>query len=125
MVQTLKQGDIVLVPFPFSDQTGQKVRPALIISNDTFNQTNDDVLLCAITTMIKPSKYSIIIDNSNLDDGMLYETSAIKVENVFKIQKSLIIKPIAAVNKAIVAQVMKIVIELITTTRNEKKKRDE
>jgi len=34
------QGDIVLLPFPYSDLTGSKQRPALIISNEKFNKTN-------------------------------------------------------------------------------------
>ena len=34
MARLLQHGDVVIVPFPFADLTGQKVRPAVIISAD-------------------------------------------------------------------------------------------
>ncbi|MGN6617936.1 MAG: type II toxin-antitoxin system PemK/MazF family toxin [Ilyomonas sp.] len=44
-----KRGDIVWVKFPFSDASANKLRPALIISNNIVNQTGD-YLLMQITT---------------------------------------------------------------------------
>jgi mRNA-degrading endonuclease toxin of MazEF toxin-antitoxin module len=43
-----KQGDIVLIPVPFTDLSNKKQRPVLIISNDDYNQMTDDVLVVAI-----------------------------------------------------------------------------
>jgi len=43
------KGDVVLVPFPFSDQTTTKKRPAVIISSDTYNDTSQDIVIMAIT----------------------------------------------------------------------------
>ncbi|MDQ6815598.1 MAG: type II toxin-antitoxin system PemK/MazF family toxin [Bacteroidota bacterium] len=42
-----KNGDIVWVKFPFTDASSGKLRPALIISNDTVNRTGD-YLLCRL-----------------------------------------------------------------------------
>ena len=58
-----KRGDIVLVPFPFTDFSTLKQRPALIISSDAFNRSREDVILVALTSQIdsasKGGNYSI------------------------------------------------------------------
>src|SRR5262249_15589307 len=43
-------GDVVLVPFPFTDLSNAKQRPALVVSGDAFNSTREDVLVAAITS---------------------------------------------------------------------------
>lgn len=45
-----KRGDIVLVPFPFTDFSTLKQRPALVISSEVFNRSREDVILVAITS---------------------------------------------------------------------------
>ncbi|MBI3037046.1 type II toxin-antitoxin system PemK/MazF family toxin [Candidatus Woesearchaeota archaeon] len=110
----MKQRSIILVPFPFSDQSGQKVRPALIVSNDRYNSTSDDVIVCAVTTNIKPSKYSVIIDQNSLESGMLSEKSAIKAESLLKIQKSLILKTIATINRQTLTKATDAIKELLS-----------
>ncbi|MBI2141641.1 type II toxin-antitoxin system PemK/MazF family toxin [Candidatus Woesearchaeota archaeon] len=109
----MKQRSIILVPFPFSDQSGQKVRPALIISNDEYNSSSDDVIVCAVTTNIKPSKYSVLIGQNDLESGILYEKSAVKAESLLKIKKSLILKTIATINMQTLSKVTAIVKALL------------
>lgn len=43
------RGDVVLVPFPFSDAATTKKRPAIVLTTDRFNAGNLDVLVCGIT----------------------------------------------------------------------------
>jgi mRNA interferase MazF len=45
-----KFGDVVLVPFPFSDQTTSKKRPAVVISSSTYHHSRPDLILMAITS---------------------------------------------------------------------------
>ena len=52
-----KRGDIVLTPFPFSDLSGQKIRPAVILSK--FNK-GDDVTVVFITSKHKSTKEFVI-----------------------------------------------------------------
>lgn len=43
-------GDVVLVPFPFTDQAGAKKRPAVVVSSDAYNGARPDLVLMAITS---------------------------------------------------------------------------
>jgi len=48
-----KRGDVVLVPFPFSDQTSVKQRPSLVISVDAFQERSPDLLIMAVTSQVR------------------------------------------------------------------------
>lgn len=48
-----KRGDVVLVPFPFSDQTSIKQRPSLVISVDDFQGQSPDLLIMALTSQVR------------------------------------------------------------------------
>ena len=102
------QRDILLVPFPFSDQSGKKVRPVLVLSNNYYNKFGEDIVVCAITSNLKQTKYSIIIDEENLETGKFHEKSLIKVDSLLKINKNLIIKNIRTLNKATFQKVIRI-----------------
>jgi len=52
-----KFGDIVLVPFPFTDQSTSKKRPAVIISSNTYNQKRPDIVIMAVTSQSHGSGY--------------------------------------------------------------------
>jgi mRNA interferase MazF len=45
-----ERGDVVLVPFPFTDQTTIKKRPAVVISSNNYNNTSPDIVIMAITS---------------------------------------------------------------------------
>jgi mRNA interferase MazF len=47
-------GDIVLIPFPFTDQSSTKRRPAVIISSAAYHRSRHDVLVMAITSQRNP-----------------------------------------------------------------------
>ena len=47
-----KRGDVVLVPFPFSDQTMTKRRPAVIVSSNLYNNASSNIVIMAITSQI-------------------------------------------------------------------------
>ena len=46
---TYERGNVILVPFPFSNQTTAKKRPAVIISSNAYNSTSSDIVIMAIT----------------------------------------------------------------------------
>ena len=52
-----KQGEVVLIPFPFTDLSTVKQRPALIVSSNWFNQQRSDSIVMAITSQV-PARIS-------------------------------------------------------------------
>jgi mRNA interferase MazF len=48
-------GDVVLVPFPFTDQTTTKKRPAVVVSSSAYNREHPDIVVMAVTSQIRPS----------------------------------------------------------------------
>jgi len=95
----IEQRDLLLVPFPFSDQSGRKVRPVIVISNNDFNKHSEDIIVIGVTSNILKDKYTIGLTNNNLDEGRLLTNCSIKTENILKIDRDLIIKKIGKINK--------------------------
>lgn len=95
----MKQRDLLIVPFPFSDQSGRKVRPVIIVSNNEFNENSDDVVVAGVTSNISKDEYSLNLTNNDLEEGKLFTPCCIKVENILKIDKELIIKKIGKIKK--------------------------
>ena len=109
----IEQRDLLLVPFPFSDQSGRKVRPVIVISNNEFNSYSDDVIVVGVTSNISKDKYTINLTNNELDEGKLSTTCCIKVENVLKLDKELIIKKIGKINKETLKKIIDKLFEII------------
>jgi len=89
------QKDVVLIPFPYSDLTLSKQRPALIISNEKINKMQDRVC-CLITT--KPHKDDLKITDDCFEQGNLPFKSFIKPHRIFTIEESVIIKKLCKIN---------------------------
>jgi mRNA interferase MazF len=91
--------DIVLAPFPFTDQTSSKKRPAVVVSSATYNQDRPDLIIMAITSQIRPSAMFgevIIID---WRAAGLLKPSAIKPV-LASIEKSMILRKLGRLEEA-------------------------
>lgn len=109
----IEQGDLLLVPFPFSNQSGKKVRPVVVISNNEFNKFSEDVLIVGVTSNISKDKYTVELTNNNLDEGRLFADCCIKVENILKIDRELIIKKIGKINKNTLKDIISKLFEIV------------
>lgn len=94
----VEQREIVLIKFPFSDLSSNKVRPALIVSNNEFNNIGEDLLLIPITSVLKEVKYSIFVSNNNLDSGNLIVDSRLRIDKLTSLDKNMIVKKIGKVS---------------------------
>lgn len=109
----IEQRDLLLVPFPFSDQSGRKVRPVIVISNREFNEHSEDVLVVGVTSNIMKEKYTLSLANNDLEDGKLSTQCCIKVENILRLDKELIIKRIGRIKKEKLDLIRDVVIKII------------
>ena len=50
---SLRFGDVVLVPFPFTDQSGTKKRPAVVVSSTGYNTNRYDIVIMAVTSQVR------------------------------------------------------------------------
>jgi len=83
------QGDIVVVDFPFTDVSQTRKRPALVLSNQTVNQTGD-YLLVMITSQVKHDGLSLPIAPTDHADRPLPLTSFVRVHKIFLLNESLV-----------------------------------
>jgi len=84
-------GDIVLVPFPFTDQSATKKRPAVIISSNAYNSERPDLIIMAVTSQIKPTAIIGEVIVQDWQGAGLLKPSAIKPV-ITTIEKPLVIK---------------------------------
>ena len=94
----IKQKDVVLLPYPFTDLKGKKVRPALIVSNDFVNNKSKDCIMLPLTSVIKDEHYSIVINQDDLNSGQLIKPSRIKIDKIFTVEKRLIVMKIGTLS---------------------------
>lgn len=81
----MKKGDIVLIPFPFTDLSGNKNRPAVILID-----SEDDVTVCFITTQLKwQSEFDIILHPSKMNG--LKIISVLRLNKFATLDKDMII----------------------------------
>lgn len=81
------KGDIVVVPFPFSDLTRSKRRPALIVAE----LEEDDLILCQITSREISDKYTIQIGEEDFESGGLKHKSNVRPNRLFTSDRHIVI----------------------------------
>jgi mRNA interferase MazF len=91
----LKQGSIVVIPFPFTDLSDAKKRPALVIAE----LEGEDVILCQITSSkSRQDKYAVHLNQNDLKEGSLKVDSLIRTNKIFTAAEEIIEYEIAKIN---------------------------
>jgi mRNA interferase MazF len=71
-------GDVVLVPFPFTDQSASKKRPAVVISSTAYHRAGPDLLIMAITSQVRSARAFGELRAKDWQSAGLLKPSAIK-----------------------------------------------
>jgi mRNA interferase MazF len=90
-------GDVVLVPFPFTDQTASKKRPAVVVSSDAYHRARPDVIVMAVTSQVSRSgAVGEIVVEHWVQAGLL-KPSAVKPV-IATIERALVIRTLGALH---------------------------
>lgn len=115
----MKRGDIVLIRFPFSDLSGSKVRPALVISDDSYTQSGRDAIFIVISSSTSnPQLNDILVDSSepNFSITGLRRSSLIRVDKLVILSKNLARKRLGKADRNIMDKVEDRLIKVLGLT---------
>jgi mRNA interferase MazF len=103
------KGDVVVVPFPFSDLTQSKRRPALVITA----LESDDVILCQITSKTIKDDYAISLGDEDFETGSLKQSSNIRPNRIFTADSHIILYRVGHLKTEKLAEVIDRAVEII------------
>jgi len=97
----MKKGSVVLIPFPFTDLTGSKIRPAVVLSVNEL-----DVMICFITSELSwKTEYDVSVLPST-SNGLKVK-SLIRVEKIATIDSTLVLGELGELSNAEIAELNK------------------
>ncbi len=94
----VKRSSIVLIRYPFTDLSGYKVRPAVIVMSDDLLKKSDDVLCIFISSVLEQN--NLASDFVLLQNNPLFKKSGLKVNSVIRAHK------IALLHKTLILRVL-------------------
>ena len=103
------KGDVVVMPFPFSDLSASKKRPALVLAD----LPGDDVILCQITSQHIRDTDAIELKDSDMVAGNLKQASNIRPNRLFTADKAIVAYKIGSVTTAKFQQVRNKIVALL------------
>lgn len=103
------KADIVVVPFPFSDLSDSKRRPALVL----VDLIGDDIILCQITSKNFNDIYSIPLSQNDFSSGSIVRPSNLHPNRLFTADKNIILKKTGQIKKEKYSAVTESILELI------------
>lgn len=88
----LSQGELVLIPVPFTDLSSQKRRPVIVISSTVYNRISRDVIVVAVTSNLAIVPHSLPLISADLSSGTLKQTSRVRTDRIYTLEQSLVVK---------------------------------
>jgi len=109
-VERFIKGDIVVVPFPFSNLYSSKKRPALVLADSG----GDDVILCRITSQNVKDDLAIMVELSDVENGSLNTISNVRPNKLFTADKNIISYKIGNLTAVKMEKVIESVVDVFT-----------
>lgn len=106
------KGDVVIIPFPNSDLSMSKRRPALVVADLKGN----DVILTQITTNYHVDGYSISLRQSDFHSGGIDHDSNIRPNRLFTADSRRIFKTAGKISKQKTDEVINRIVQIIRSS---------
>lgn len=103
------KGDIIVLPFPFSDLTQSKKRPALVIAE----LEGDDLILCQITSQEVKDKYAVSIDEDDFETGTLKRKSNVRPNRIFTADRHIILYRLGHLKSEKINKVIEKIVDIL------------
>jgi mRNA interferase MazF len=101
----MKRGDVVIVDFPFSDDSGSKRRPAVVVQADALNQNLRDTILASISTTAKGSLTHALVDPRCDPRSGLSVPCGVRCEKLYTLEQRLVLGSTGYLSKQTMKQV--------------------
>jgi mRNA interferase MazF len=103
------KGDVVVVPFPFSDLTQAKRRPALVVSMPE----GDDLILCQITSQYVRDNYAVPLDDKDFETGGLKQPSNVRPNRIFTADSHIVLYRVGGLRRDKLSEIIERLIDII------------
>jgi len=103
------KGDVVIVPFPFSDLSGNKRRPALVLADLNGN----DIMICQITSQQTNDMFVLTLKSEDFLSGSLLVDSYIRPSRVFTTDKNIVSHKIGTITPELMNKVIDAIIYIL------------
>ena len=104
------KGDVVVVPFPFTDLSGKKKRPAFVITD----LPGDDIIVCQITSKSKSDPFALGLEASDFISGSLPVNSFIRPEKIFTADKNIILSVAGHLSEIKISDAINTIIKIVS-----------
>lgn len=104
------KGQVVVVPFPFSDLSGSKRRPALVVAD----WGGSDVVLCQITSKARYDGKEVSLSASDFATGGLPVASNIRPNKLFTADKATLLGVAGTISAGRYQEVVRSIVALIS-----------
>ena len=108
-----RQGEIVLLPVPFTDLSSRKRRPVIVISGDAYHRSTTDMIVVAMTSNPAIVDYGFVIDSTDLERGRLNRPGTVRVDKIYTLSQSLIVTTFGCVNRPVLDRIHELLLELL------------
>lgn len=103
-----EQGDIVLIPVPFTDLSSKKRRPVIVVSNNAHNRNSADVIVVAMTSNPSVTSFSFRLTASDMIEGTLNRPGTVRIDKIYTLARSIIVRKFGKVSPDVVQHIRQV-----------------